>query len=526
VGTSAFAVRQPVRRFSSQTLLLAAGAVLIAILVGLLAVQPQQSLLHEAAPVLLVPVAVWMFFSERYEVTLSVFLVYLGVFDGVAKLTSGSTVATLGRDVLLYSIALGAIARLVLRSRPVKIPPLAGLVFAWVAVCLVQLANPGNSSTLHAAAGLRQHLEFVPLFFFGYYLLRSERRVAGLCALLVIVAALNGVVGLIQAELTPAQLASWGPGYRALEFATSSTYGVARVFYEGGQAHVRPPGLGGEDGFGGVLGLIALPCGIALISGARKKARSLFVLLPALALVLVGIVTSQSRFAVVGAVVAVLVFLLTTATSRRGVGVVAVVAVIGFVGYFVLANFSSSTATRYSTITPTHVLGAATSDKSTSFDAIPHYLSRFPLGAGLGSVGPAQNAVGGSAQGRSLNGETEFTFLIVETGIPGLLVMTAFFAAVLRTGFAMRRLADRKLQRLLMAMTAIMVALLGGWFVNAVTSDSPTAPMLWLGAGCLAYWYGQVGSGRLLLRPRLLQANQRSRPSRATPKLADSGVRT
>src|SRR5262249_23009702 len=158
-----------------------------------------------------------------------------------------STVATLGRDALLYAIVLGAIARAMMRRTPIPAPPLLIGVLAWLLVCLVQIANPAAVSALHATAAIRQHIEVVPLFFFGYALMRSERPFIGFFALLVVVAAINGIVSLVQSELTPAQLATWGPGFAKLMVGAGKT--TARTFVDAhGIAHVRPPALGSDFG--------------------------------------------------------------------------------------------------------------------------------------------------------------------------------------------------------------------------------------------------------------------------------------
>ena len=147
----------------------------------------------------------------------------------MVKLSSGSSLATLGRDALLYAIVLGAIVRLVVRRTPIqRVPAFTGIVIAWIALCILQLANPADSSLSHAVVSLRQHLQFVPLFFLGYLVLRSERRLRGMLLLVVIVAAANGVVDLIQSGLSPNQLAAWGPGYGILEHGSAAH--VARVF--------------------------------------------------------------------------------------------------------------------------------------------------------------------------------------------------------------------------------------------------------------------------------------------------------
>lgn len=494
-------VRRPVTLVSSQTVMLGTCAVAAAVWVGIAGLQSRHAFTHEALPVLLLPLAVWLFVSERYEITLAVLLLYLGLLDGLVKLTSGSNLATLGRDVLLYAIVLGAIVRIILRRTPLRLPPLTGLVLAWVAVCLMQVANPADASVVHAVASLRQHLEFVPLFFFGYFVLQSKRRLIGLLLLLLLVAAANGIVSLIQSGMSPAQMSSWGPGYAGLAHGTGTE--VARVFVDAaGQARVRPPGLGGEDGFGGLIALMALPGAIALLSSVRRSVKLGWVLIPATMLTIVGIATSQTRLDVVGAVVALVACLALTIASPRGLMALLLTIIIALAGYFIVSAFVSSSPNRYSDIAPSKVLGTAASARQGTLALIPTYIARYPLGSGIGSVGPAATStIGGTAPVRALNGESEFTFLLVEAGVPGLLVMLAVTIAAIRAGLGLRRVADPALQRCLMAVAAVLISLLATWLFTPITSDSPGSPFIWASVGCLAYWYEELRAGRLRTRP-------------------------
>src|ERR1019366_1276932 len=139
--STSLAARRPGSPISAQFCLLVTFAVVAAVWVGVVGSGSRHALLHDAAPVLLAPLTLWLFFSERYGVTLAVLLLYLGLLDGVVKLASGSNVATLGRDALLYAVALGALVRLILRKSSLPAPPLTGIVLAWVAVCVMQVAN-------------------------------------------------------------------------------------------------------------------------------------------------------------------------------------------------------------------------------------------------------------------------------------------------------------------------------------------------------------------------------------------------
>ena len=161
-----------------------------------------------------VALTVWMFFSENMDRPMVVFLLYLGLLDGFLKLRTNSTAVTLVRDVLLYAILLGFLARAALRRQKLRPPPMTGWILAFVMVVIVQLANPADQGLTHSLGALRPHLEFVPLFFVGYALLQSRKRLRTFFVIMLVIATANGVVGVIQLNLTPAQLSSWGPGLR------------------------------------------------------------------------------------------------------------------------------------------------------------------------------------------------------------------------------------------------------------------------------------------------------------------------
>lgn len=464
-------------------------------LLAVLALRSTSPIIHLAAPALLVPVAAWMFFSEHYERTLAVLALYLGLLDGFLKLKTGSTIATLGRDVLLYAIAGGAVVRVILSRRPVRVPKLAVGVVVWLVICAVQVLNPIVPSITHAAAGLRQHIEFVPLFFLGYAVMRSERRLMGLLALLLVVAAANGVVALVQSRLTLAQLASWGPGYAREVYGSASV--TSRLFAgTNGVLQIRPSALGSDFGFGGMVGVLAAPAVLALGSAWSRSRRGFVIAIVGAPLVVLAIITSQSRLAVVAAAVATVTYLLLTATTRKGAQTLAAAAVLGVLAYAavpVVFPTAAQQANRYASIAPTQVIATTVSDRSLALSLLPHYALTYPLGAGIGENGPAaSSAVGGSQIGTN-NAESEFNFLLLEVGLPGLIVLTALTAIVIRMGIRLRRTFDTRLQRSLMALVAANVGIGAAWIAAATTATSPTAPFFWFTAGTIVYWSERAG---------------------------------
>lgn len=431
----------------------------------------------------------WMFVNRRVELSLAVLVAYLGLLDGVLKLQTNVEAATLGRDVLLYAIALGMLARLVVEHRAARIPRLTGWVVAWTAVVLVQLLNPANGSWAHSLSSLRQDLEFVPLFFIGFAVMTSVRRLRAFLTLLLLLAAINGGVGLVQSGLSPEQLSDWGPGYAAL---IEGTGGSPRTSVGAdGEKKVRPPGLGSDMGFAGVIGAIALPGGLALLLTRRRGSQATWLCAPLLVLAVIGVVSSQSRSAIITALVAVLAFVGLAVVSRQASRVIMSLAAAGvlvFAAVTIVTGNDKDALFRYRSITPNRIVQTTINSRRSTLELIPQYARDFPLGAGIGSVGPAAGTIGVGTKNQP-SAESQFTFLIAELGIAGLLVFLAFYAHLLTVVVTrLRRLRQREPQLLLAGLAAPLFAFAANWVVGVNTVSTPNSPYLWFSAGVLSSW--------------------------------------
>lgn len=432
---------------------------------------------------------VWLFVNRRVEQSLAVLVVYLALLDGYLKLKVNVEAMALGRDVLLYAIALGMLARTILRHRAVRIPPLTGWLVAWTAVVLVQLLNPANGSWLHSLSSLRQDLEFIPLFFIGYAVITSTKRLRAFLVLLLAVAAVNGAVGLVQSGLSPAELSGWGPGYAALiqgkDGAPRTSVGAH------GEARVRPPGLGSDMGFAGILGAIALPGGLALLLTRRRGSPAMWVVAPMMVLAVIGVITSQSRGIMITALLAGITFLGLMAVSRQASrAIVSLVAagIVVFISLTIVTGNDEEALYRYRSIVPGKIVQTTIDARASTASDIPVYLVKFPVGAGIGSVGPAAGKIGGSTR-NTPSAESQFLFLIAEVGIPGLLVFLAFYTHLLSIVVTrLRRLREREHQMLLAGLAAPLFAFVPNWIVGVNTTSTPNAPYLWFAAGVLSHW--------------------------------------
>jgi O-antigen/teichoic acid export membrane protein len=425
----------------------------------------------------------WLALTKRTGLALSVVLLYLGLVDGVVKLHSGGQAATLGRDVVIYAVAIGMAIR---APRPFRLPPLSGWVLVWVAVFVVQLGNPGDISLSHAAASLRQHLEFIPLFFIGYSALRTRASLHTFFALLLAVATINGIVAEYQHSIGPAALAGWGPGYADVLTGT----GAQTYYTASGQEEVRPPGLGGYEGFGGLLGVAALPGGIVLLIAYRRRRWLLALIILGLIGCGFAVLTSESRSDVVMAVITLFGMIGLIAAGgqvTRALVALGIATVLAGGAVLIITSQDPGALYRYSSIAPDQAASTIVSSRSGTWSLLPQYVRDIPFGAGLGTVGPAATKAGGVLT--TWNAESEFNFLIVEGGVPALLAFLAFQVALFRMIFiGLRRERDPEAALLIAGVAAALFGWAAAAFFGTTTAEPPDAAMLWLAAGVLSWW--------------------------------------
>jgi hypothetical protein len=133
------------------------------------------------------------------------------------------------------------------------------------------------------------------------------------------------------------------------------------------------------------------------------------------------------------------------------------------------------------------VLETTLQERGGSASLVDDIAREYPFGAGLGTVGPASR--GSSSVVSSVNGETEFNFLLVELGVLGAICFLIFPLRLVAVSFSrIRRLGDPALRLMLAALAAPLAALLVIFFSGAPTSSSPAGPYLWGVGGILLFW--------------------------------------
>lgn len=438
---------------------------------------------------LFLALAAWCFSNRRVDRSLAVLGLYFGLFEGYLKLRTGNPLISLVRDALIFAIAGGALLRTMGSRRSLPLPPLGGLVLAYAAVVFIELFNPSAPGIVQGFAGVRTHLEFVPLFFLGYAFIRTESRIRALMLILVICAAAGGLVSLIQSLLTPEQLAGWGPGYRERVYGTGVFQGAGRVGFDvAGNPVVRPFGLGSEVGAAAGLAAIALPGLIALVINTSRRYR--LALAPVAIGLALAVITSGSRAATVAVLVSLIAFALTAAVSKNGLRATVGLLVCSAVLYGVALQLGpdNPAKNRARTVAPDQVVSTFSQQRGSSVKLFGDYALKYPLGIGVGTVGSA-TAVSGDLNVSGLNAETLWNFLVLEIGLPGLVIILALVFRLLWIALArIRRVVDSAMRLYLAALAAPLFSLVVTGFAGPTTISVPFGPFLWLVAGIISYW--------------------------------------
>ena len=493
---------------------------LSALLIGLVAAGATVGLVHagslKAVAGLIVFVGLFWFGTTRNpQLALALILLYLGLLDGYLKLATGSSAVTFVRDALLYAFAVGFLIRTVVQRVPLPAPPLSGWVIAFTLLVLVQLLNPNDGSLFHSIAGLRQNLEFVPLFWLTFAFVRTKKALRNLVYLMIFIAMANGIATIVQAHESTAQLAAWGPGYAERVNATGAFSAAGRTFYNSttGQQFVRPFGLMSDSGTGGLVCAFALACIVAVATMPGRRRSTLIAAILAGSIALVGMVDSQGRSVIIAGVVIAVAYGAMTGNSRfRGRGMSVFIA-LGMAGllYFGATKYLAGSGSRDSTLGASQILQTTSQSRGAALQTIPINIKNYPLGSGLGSGGPAAGQSGAPAAVNYVNAESEISLATLEAGIPGMLVIVGFTGFLLYLGVRRCPLEDDAETRYLLAgLIAPLGALLVLYWVSPLTTTTPTGPYLFGIGGLISYW--------LVERPRAARSRAAELPASRVPQ--------
>ncbi len=453
---------------------------------------------------------------------------YLAI-EGFLKLVSNyHPVVHVGVDLIVLGLSASVVLGSVV-ARRARLPqlPWTRLILLYAFWLVLQLMNPHSAGLVPSLASFKIHLTMVPLYFLGATLFREPRDVTRFLAGLVALALIPFGMALAQYALGPRSVLDLSPRF----------WQNISHFHEW-----RPFGTSATPGGSSVFAYLAVPLALVLLVAPadRRGVRTLALLCVAMA---VGtFVVSGVRQVFLGCVLAVLVMagLMLSRGRGRVIAALALVAALAFTTYTVVDSVLRPMATAALQRDPTlpdiwrerdvtqRMLTLADpmtylEARSNPVGAILYRVRRYPFGAGLGRTGSAagafQREIAADPRSAAISrdvgwSDNFFADMIVETGIPGMLMLTLVLVGMLAGAWRLARRAHDPT-------TVAAAAAIAGFFFSILAMSWGSQPLL--GNPITAYFWFLSG---VLAALRRMEAEAPSEEApAAVPVLATAGAR-
>lgn len=434
---------------------------------------------------------------------LMVFFIYLSI-EGMVKLAGNyHPIVHIGVDVVLWAIVGVWVAKAILqrRTRLPRVPFFTVLVLHVVWVSLL-VFSPYTASIFVGVASLKIHLSMIPLYFIGFLFASSADTPRRFIRALTVVWCFAFALTLVQYMGGPGSLFDFsGPALSRFAY-----------FHEW-----RPFGTTAIPGGEAVFALMALPFALYLVLSGRHRLRDPWIIATIVGSLAVFFV-SGVRQLFLGSFIMLLGMMGLQVMRGRGraFGVSVALAGLGAVTYIGVAEYvlpAAQVSLEDATGIPDlwrernpldrfQTLLQGETYRSARKGAIPLVWNRIksaPLGVGLGRTGSAASALGSGLTDDRFNAQLQqefgfqdnfFAAMIVETGIPGTLLLT-----IMMIGLGIR--AVRLSRQAPTLEDSVFGALVAGYMLSIFVMSWGSQPLLANPTLAFFWFLGGMASRRL-----------------------------
>ena len=434
---------------------------------------------------------------------LMVFFIYLSI-EGLVKLAGNyHPIVHIGVDVVLWAIVGVWVAKAILqrRTRLPKVPFFTVLVLHVIWISLL-VFSPYTASIFVGVASLKIHLSMIPLYFIGFLFASSADTPRRFIRALTVVWCFAFALTLVQYMGGPGSLFDFsGPALSRFAY-----------FHEW-----RPFGTTAIPGGEAVFALMALPFALYLVLSGRHRLRDPWIIATIVGSLAVFFV-SGVRQLFLGSFIMLLGMMGLQVMRGRGraFGVSVALAGLGAVTYVGVAEYvlpaaqvSLEDATgipdlwrernpldRFQTLLQGETYRAA---RKGGIPLVWDRIKSAPLGVGLGRTGSAASALGSSLKDDRFNAQLQqefgfqdnfFAAMIVETGIPGTLLLT-----IMMIGLGIR--AVRLSRQAPTLEDSVFGALVAGYMLSIFVMSWGSQPLLANPTLAFFWFLGGMASRRL-----------------------------
>lgn len=425
------------------------------------------------------------------KASLMVALVFIS-FQGFFKVVSNyHPIVHVGADIVvitlvlkvLYQRAFGAVQK-------TTIPPLSILFaihFAWI---FIVYFNPYSLGVAASLAGSKIYVSMFLLYFFGYYLVKTLKDVHQFFTLFVVLCIIHTIFAVIQGFLGPSSVVSIHPRYSVQLAKYMSTA-------------FRPFGLTQLPGGPSIYIYTSLPFIAYYIYWGHSHLTRLL-LLVTIPFAGLALMFCQVRSAIVKGAFSLALFVLGLMTSLKMATATRIKMIMGAAMLFFLvvvsvAKFMEISTDSYSDneraferSLSSFDVNAMSHARRNAMERFITYIKEVPMGAGFSRVGASagafkdQTAADKHFPSKFFFADNLWITLLIETGIPGMVIVSMLVLAVFYRGT--RSWMEETRQNLIAPQVAILSALAAiaiGFYGGEGLIYNPESCFFWLFAGIL-----------------------------------------
>jgi hypothetical protein len=429
-----------------------------------------------------------------------VFLCYLSI-EGLLKLLSGyHPIVHIGADIVLWTLVAVWAAAAVLQGRP-RLPhvPFFVLVVLHVVWVALLVFSPYTPSLFAGAASLKIHLSMIPLYIIGFGLAAEPDAPRRVMRTLCIFWCGAFLLTILQYMSGPNSLLDFGGVYmsRLVGFHEWRPFGTTAV--PGGEA---------------IFALMALPFALCLVLRGDYQLRDPWILLTIVGSIAVFFISGVRQLFLGCLIILLNTVALQIARGRGRAGLLLVALVVLGTATYVgvqeyvlpqaqasLSNVAEtpeiwkerSSVDRFRTLLDIETYRRA---RAGGLTLIWDRVTAFPFGAGLGRTGSAAAFLRGELRQDPLNAMIQdrvgfqdnfFAAMLVETGIPGTLLLTVILLGLTAMAIQLARHNASREDSAFGAMVSgyLLAVLVMSWGSQPLMSN-PTLAFFWFLGGMVA----------------------------------------
>ncbi len=426
---------------------------------------------------------------------ISLMLVFVFIsFQGFFKVISNyHPFIHLGGDIVVLTLLLKFLVfnPPFLQKQKIPNPPLTWIFPIYFLWLFIVYFNPYSLGIIPSIAGSKIYITMFLLYFFGYYLIQSQKEVQQFFILFIVLTLIHTSLTIYQGFIGPSSVTSIHPRY-AIQLAKY----LDTAF--------RPFGLTNLPGGPSVYIYTSIPFFLYFIYLGQTKLLSFFYA-SVLPLVGVALLFCQVRSAIIKAIIAGVIFVATLLTSkiqfspqkriRYLIGSIGMAALL----YLVVPLYMKASVDSYEDnerafdrSLSTFDMNAVSNARRGVWDRFIFYIKTVPMGAGYSRVGASAGTFQNYLHAdpyfpkNYFFADNLFITLVIEIGIPGLFMILLMLFFIFYKGYQFWRYERRQsLIPLQLAILSSLFAIIIGSYGGEGLIYNPESSFFWLFAGIL-----------------------------------------